>query len=40
MQDFIEFFSFTDANIRYVTLGSVLLAASSAVVGCFTLLRK
>lgn len=40
MQDFVEFFSFTDANIRYVTLGSVLLAASSAVVGCFTLLRK
>ncbi|PKV75716.1 metal ABC transporter permease [Pontibacter ramchanderi] len=40
MQDFLEFFSFTDANIRYVTLGSMLLAASSAVVGCFTLLRK
>ncbi|MBF8962170.1 metal ABC transporter permease [Pontibacter sp. FD36] len=40
MQDFLEFFSFTDANIRYVALGSVLLAASSAVVGCFTLLRK
>jgi manganese/zinc/iron transport system permease protein len=40
MQDFVEFFSFADANIRYVTLGSVLLAASSAVVGCFTLLRK
>ncbi|WP_299708438.1 iron chelate uptake ABC transporter family permease subunit [uncultured Pontibacter sp.] len=40
MQDFLEFFSFADANIRYVTLGSVLLAASSAVVGCFTLLRK
>ncbi|NEM97866.1 metal ABC transporter permease [Pontibacter burrus] len=40
MNDFVEFFSFVDANIRYVTLGSVLLAASSAVVGCFTLLRK
>lgn len=40
MQEFFEFFSFTDANIRYVTLGSVLLASSSAVVGCFTLLRK
>lgn len=40
MNEFLEFFSFTDANIRYVTLGSVLLAASSAVVGCFTLLRK
>jgi manganese/zinc/iron transport system permease protein len=40
MQQFWEFFSFADANIRYVTLGSVLLASSSAVVGCFTLLRK
>lgn len=40
MNDFVEFFSFADANIRYVTLGSVLLASSSAVVGCFTLLRK
>ncbi|MFD2245088.1 iron chelate uptake ABC transporter family permease subunit [Pontibacter ruber] len=40
MQQFWEFFSFADANIRYVTLGSVLLAGSSAVVGCFTLLRK
>ncbi|MBD1395968.1 metal ABC transporter permease [Pontibacter sp. JH31] len=40
MKEFFEFFSFADANIRYVTLGSVLLASSSAVVGCFTLLRK
>ncbi|MEJ8755442.1 iron chelate uptake ABC transporter family permease subunit [Pontibacter sp. H259] len=40
MSEFLEFFSFADANIRYVTLGSVLLASSSAVVGCFTLLRK
>lgn len=40
MNEFIEFFSFADANIRFVTVGSVLLATSSAVVGCFTLLRK
>ncbi|MDX5420097.1 MAG: metal ABC transporter permease [Hymenobacteraceae bacterium] len=40
MQEFFEFFSFADANVRYVTLGSMLLAGSSAVVGCFTLLRK
>lgn len=40
MNEFFEFFSFADANVRYVTLGSVLLASSSAVVGCFTLLRK
>ncbi|MFC6999888.1 metal ABC transporter permease [Rufibacter roseus] len=35
-----EFLSMSDANVRYVTLGSILLAASSAVVGCFTVLRK
>jgi manganese/zinc/iron transport system permease protein len=40
MKEFFEFFSFADANVRFVTLGSVLLAGSSAVVGCFTLLRK
>ncbi|WP_162052999.1 metal ABC transporter permease [Pontibacter pamirensis] len=40
MDAFLEFFSFADANVRYVTIGSVLLAASSAVVGCFTYLRK
>ncbi|WP_181305390.1 metal ABC transporter permease [Rufibacter sp. XAAS-G3-1] len=35
-----DFLSMSDANVRYVTIGSVLLAASSAVVGCFTVLRK
>lgn len=35
-----EFFSFADANVRYVVIGSVLLTASSAIIGCFTLLRK
>ncbi|GAA4297416.1 iron chelate uptake ABC transporter family permease subunit [Nibribacter koreensis] len=35
-----EFLSMQDANVRFVTIGSVLLAASSAVVGCFTVLRK
>lgn len=40
MGEFTEFFSFSDANVRFVTLGSMLLAGSSAVVGCFTLLRK
>ncbi|MDX5348158.1 MAG: metal ABC transporter permease [Hymenobacteraceae bacterium] len=40
MQLFWDFFSFSDANIRFVTIGSVLLAASSAVVGSFTYLRK
>lgn len=40
MGDFLDFFSFRDPNIRYVVFGSVLLAASSAMVGCFTLLKK
>ncbi|AHM58814.1 ABC-3 protein [Flammeovirgaceae bacterium 311] len=31
---------FNDPNLRYVILGSLLLAGSSAVVGCFTFLRK
>ncbi|GAB2536557.1 metal ABC transporter permease [Rufibacter soli] len=35
-----EFLSMQDANVRFVTFGSILLAASSAVVGCFTVLRK
>ena len=40
MNELLEFLSLSDANIRYVVLGSMLLAASSAVVGCFTLLKK
>lgn len=40
MNSLIEFFSFADPNIRYVVLGSVLLTASSAIVGTFTFLNK
>jgi manganese/zinc/iron transport system permease protein len=40
MENLIEFFSFADANIRYVVFGSMLLAASSAMVGVFIVLRK
>ena len=40
MDILIEFFSFRDPNIRFVVLGSVILAASSAVVGTFTFLKK
>jgi manganese/zinc/iron transport system permease protein len=40
MDNLIEFFSFSDPNVRYVVLGSVLLAASSAIVGSFTFLKK
>lgn len=40
MEDFITFFSFQDPNIRYVVMGSVLIAISSALVGSFTFLKK
>lgn len=40
MESLLEFFSFADANIRFVVLGSMLLAASSAMVGVFIVLRK
>jgi manganese/zinc/iron transport system permease protein len=40
MKSLIEFFSFTDPNIRYVVFGSILLAASASVVGTFTFLKK
>lgn len=40
MESLWEFLSLSDPNIRYVVLGSVLLAASSAIVGTFTLLKK
>src|SRR5690606_10691472 len=37
---FVEFFSFADPNIRFVVIGSILLTASSAIVGSFTFLNK
>ncbi|MCU0447778.1 MAG: metal ABC transporter permease [Microscillaceae bacterium] len=40
MQQLIEFFSFTNPNIRWVVLGVVLIGASSAVIGTFAYLRK
>lgn len=40
MHKIIEFFSFQDANVIYVVLGTVLLAAASAIVGSFTFLKK
>lgn len=40
METLIEFFSFRDANVIYVMLGSMLLSASAAVVGSFTLMKK
>jgi manganese/zinc/iron transport system permease protein len=40
MNSLLEFFSFNDPNIRFVVIGSVLLTASSAIVGSFTFLNK
>ncbi len=40
MNPVLEFFSFADPNVRYVAFGSVLLTASSALVGTFTFLNK
>lgn len=40
MNSVLEFLSMMDPNVRYVTLGSVLLTASSAIVGTFTFLNK
>jgi len=36
----LDFFSFSDPNVRYVVFGSILLSVSSAIVGCFTFLKK
>ena len=40
MDNLLEFFSFSDPNIRFVTFGAVLLTMSSAIVGSFTFLKK
>ncbi len=40
METFIEFFSFKYPNIKYVVFGTILLSISSAVVGCFTFIKK
>ncbi len=40
MNDLFQFFSFSDPNVRYVTLGTMVLAATAAMVGSFSFLRK
>lgn len=40
LENLIEFFSFSNINVLYVVLGTVLIGASTAVVGCFSVLRK
>ena len=39
-QEFIDFFLLRDPNVRFVVLGSILIGASAAVVGCFLFLKK
>ena len=36
----IDFFSFQDINVLYVSLGTIILGASAAIVGAFTFFRK
>ncbi|MGO1671865.1 MAG: metal ABC transporter permease [Sphingobacterium sp.] len=40
MDNFVNFFSFNDPNVRYVVLGSILLSVSAAIVGSFIVLKK
>ena len=40
MEKFIFFFSFSEPIIRNVIFGTVLLAITSSIVGCFTFLQK
>lgn len=40
MNSLIEFLSFQDPNVRFVTIGTVILGATSALVGTFSFLRK
>ncbi|OJW72085.1 MAG: zinc ABC transporter permease [Candidatus Amoebophilus sp. 36-38] len=40
MRTFIDFFTLSDPNIRYVVLGTMLLTSSAAIVGTFALLKK
>ena len=40
METLFEFFSFRDASVIAVVLGSILVTSSSAVVGTFTFLKK
>jgi manganese/zinc/iron transport system permease protein len=40
MNKLIQFLSLSDPNVRFVVAGCILLTVSSAIVGCFTFLRK
>ncbi|MEQ8909745.1 MAG: iron chelate uptake ABC transporter family permease subunit [Vicingaceae bacterium] len=40
MNDTLEFLSFSDPNVRFVVLGTMILGATAAMVGTFAFLRK
>jgi manganese/zinc/iron transport system permease protein len=40
MEGWWQFFTFSDPNVRFVTIGAMLITASAAVVGTYTFLRK
>lgn len=40
LNETLDFLSFTDPNVRYVVIGSIILGATSAIVGSFAFLRK
>lgn len=40
MNTLFDFLSFSDPNVRYVTLGAILLTGSAALMGTYTLLNK
>lgn len=40
METFLDFFTLSNPNIRYVVLGTLLLSITSAIIGTFALLKK
>lgn len=40
MKQLIDFITFSDPNTRFVVLGVILMSVGTAVLGCFTFLRK
>ncbi|MDH5365936.1 MAG: metal ABC transporter permease [Cyclobacteriaceae bacterium] len=40
METILDFFSFNNVNVIYVTIGSMLLTSSAAIVGTFTFLKR
>ncbi|MBU0509900.1 metal ABC transporter permease, partial [bacterium] len=40
MTELVAFLSLSDANVRAVVIGTMLLGATAGAIGCFALLRK